>query len=55
MLDREGELALVRSTNAGAPTIADPRVGIQKSSQGLYVLVINLFDIVVAEMTVFHS
>ena len=40
--------------NTGATVIADAGVGIEKTAQSFDIFIIDVFDIVVAEVTKFH-
>ena len=41
--------------DTGAPMITDPRMGIQKPSKGVNILIINASNVIVAKMTVLHN
>lgn len=55
MFDGLGEFALVRGADTGPAMIADAGVGIEETTQGLDVFIIDMLDIIVAEVTEFHN
>ena len=54
-LDGDSEFALMRSADASATMIADASMWIEEATKCLNIFVINVSDIVVAEVTEFHN
>lgn len=54
-LDRLSEFALMRRADAGPAMIADPSVRIKEATQSLNVFIIDVLDIVLAEVAKFHN
>lgn len=55
VLDGEWEFALMGGANARAPATANSRMGIQKTLERFHIFIVNMSDIVIAKVTVFHS
>jgi hypothetical protein len=50
-----GQTTLMESAETRPAIFADPSVVIQKLLQGFHILVVNLFNIIGAKMTLFHG
>lgn len=55
MLDGERELALVFGTHRAPALTRDTRVRVKEATQGLYILVVHLLNIVCAKMAMLHT